>query len=271
MRVHVFSDLHLEFGSIEFSPEVRSGALAELVLLAGDIDVRRRAPSWAAETFSQPVAMIGGNHEPFGDHLFATIAANRKAAELVSRDREHPVKFLERETWTMIARDGAAVRVIGCTLWTDFEVRGHADRYRAMAASHQALNDFQRIRIRDPFNGEIRRLEPQDQLRLHAISRIFLEDELSKRFDGVTIVMTHYAPSVRSEPPELRDDPLTPAYASDLEPLIERFRPALWVHAHLHSSSDYVVGETRVVCNPRGYTPRELNSAFDSQLVVEVG
>jgi Calcineurin-like phosphoesterase superfamily domain len=121
MRVHVFSDLHLEFGSLELSPEVRSGTLAELVLLAGDIDVRRRAPSWAAQTFSQRVAMIGGNHEAYGDHLFATIAASREAAELASRDRQHPVRFLERETWVMTARDGTAVRVIGCTLWTDFE------------------------------------------------------------------------------------------------------------------------------------------------------
>jgi hypothetical protein len=69
MRIHVSSDLNLdlEFAKMEFSPEVRAGTLAELVLLAGDIDARRRAPIWAAQTFSQPVAMSGGNHEAYGD------------------------------------------------------------------------------------------------------------------------------------------------------------------------------------------------------------
>jgi Icc-related predicted phosphoesterase len=167
MRIHLFSDLHLEFGKMAFPPEVRAGTLAELVLLAGDIDTRRRAPIWAAQTFS-------------------------------------------------------------------------------------------------------RRLEPQDQLRLHEVSRIFLEDELGKHFDGITIVMTHHAPSLRSLPPGHRRDPLTPAYASDLEHLIERFRPALWVHGHVHSSSDYVIGGTRVICNPRGYAD-EPNASFDPQLVIEIG
>jgi len=139
-----------------------------------------------------------------------------------------------------------------------------------MAAALLRMNDFDRIRIRDPLLGEARRLEPQDQLLLHEVSRIFLGDELGKHFDGITIVMTHHAPSLRSLPPGHRRDPLTPAYASDLEHLIERFRPALWVHGHVHSSSDYVIGGTRVICNPRGYAD-EPNASFDSQLVIELG
>ena len=80
MRLHIYSDLHLEFGGCEFPPEVRDGGLADLVLLAGDIDTKRRAPLWAAETFAAPVAMILGNHEAYGDSLTATIAAQRKSA-----------------------------------------------------------------------------------------------------------------------------------------------------------------------------------------------
>ena len=55
MRLHVFSDLHLEFGACVFPPAVRDGGLADLVLLAGDIHTDRRAPLWAAETFAAPV------------------------------------------------------------------------------------------------------------------------------------------------------------------------------------------------------------------------
>lgn len=270
MRIHVFSDLHLEFGAIDFAPPVRTGALAELVLLAGDIDVRRRAPDWAAATFVQRVAIIGGNHEAYGDSLFASIAAARTAASRASRGRTQEIRFLERETWRMQAADGTPLRVIAATLWTDFELFGAVARSSAMARADLQMNDFHQIRILDEHRHEPRKLEPMDVFRLHSMSRQFLETELSAPFDGITIVMTHHAPSMMSVSERFRHDPLTAAYASALDSVVERFQPALWVHGHLHESSDYRIGKTRVVCNPRGYAPDELNPRFDPELVVEV-
>ena len=270
MRIHVFSDLHLEFGAIDFAPEVRTGELAELVLLAGDIDIKRRGPDWAAATFVQRVAIIGGNHEAYGDSLFATIAAARAAAERASRGRSREIRFLERETWSMQAADGTPVRVIAATLWTDFELFGVKARSSVMARAHLQMNDFRQIRILDDHRHEARLLEPMDVLRLHSMSRQFLETELQTPFDGVSIVMTHHAPSMKSVPDIYRDDPLTAAYASDMDALVERHQPALWVHGHLHNSCDYRIGKTRVVCNPRGYAPDELNPRFDPEMVVEV-
>lgn len=271
MRVHVFSDLHLEFGPIEFPPAVRSGALAELVLLAGDIDVKRRGPDWAAATFAQRVAIIGGNHEAYGDSLYAVIAANRATAASASGDRRREIRFLERETWRMEALDGTPVRVIAATLWTDFGCFGPGLRSTAMAWCHALMNDFRQIGIADAPQRETRRLEPMDVLRIHGMSRTFIEEELSAPFDGLTIVMTHHAPSARSLSGRYRGDLIGAAYASDLEDLIERSQPALWVHGHIHESSDYAIGRTRVVCNPRGYTPFELNPRFDPELVVDIG
>jgi Icc-related predicted phosphoesterase len=270
MHVHIFSDLHLEFAPCEFSQRVRSGILAELVLLAGDIHVNRRGPAWAAATFSQPVAMIGGNHEAYGDSLYASIAANRKYAITCSQDRRNPIRFLERETWEVTALDGTPVRVIATTLWTDFEVFGESRRPEAMALAARDMNDFHRIRILDTVQQEPRRFDPNDAVRLHQESRLFLGDELEKRFDGITIVMTHHAPSSKSIPTRSANDPLTAAYVSDLDDLIQKTQPHLWVHGHLHTSSDYMIGATRIVCNPRGYHPFELNPDFDPELVIEI-
>lgn len=270
MRVHIFSDLHLEFAPCEFSQCVRSGILAELVLLAGDIQVKRRGPAWAAATFSQPVVMIGGNHEAYGDSLYASIAANRNNATTCSEGRQSPIRFLERETWEATALDGTPVRVIAATLWTDFEVFGESRRAETMAIAGRDMNDFHRIQILDAVQQEPRRFDPNDALRLHQDSRLFIEAELGARFDGISIVMTHHAPSSRSVPSRFAADPLTAAYVSDLDDLIERTQPHLWVHGHLHTSSDYVIGSTRVVCNPRGYYPLELNPNFDPELVVEI-
>lgn len=271
MRVHVFSDLHLEFGPLALPPDVRSGALAELVLLAGDIDVRRRAPAWAAETFPQAVAMVGGNHEAYGDSLFAMIAAGRETAALASRTRPRAVRFLERETWTLAAADGTPARVIAATLWTDFELLGPETRDSAMANAHLQMNDFYRIGVHDEARQETRRLEPMDVLHLNGLSRQFLEHELGTPFDGVTIVMTHHAPSAMSLSKGYRRGLLAAAYASNLDDLIARHQPHLWVHGHIHQSSDYRIGRTRVVCNPRGYTPDQLNPEFDPALVLDVG
>jgi Icc-related predicted phosphoesterase len=81
--------------------------------------------------------------------------------------------------------------------------------------------------------------------------------------------VTHHAPHPGSLHPRYANDLISAAYVSDLTPLIESGKPALWVHGHVHASFDYRVGDTRVICNPNGYGGE--NAAFDPALVVEVG
>jgi hypothetical protein len=77
---------------------------------------------------------------------------------------------------------------------------------------------------------------------------------------------------MRSVPEGLRQDPLTPAYASDLEPLFGK--ADLWCHGHIHASVDYTVGGTRVVSNPRGYPDEGRleggGAEFDAGFVIEI-
>ena len=83
------------------------------------------------------------------------------------------------------------------------------------------------------------------------------------------MVITHHAPSIGSVPRDFHRNPVSAAYASNLDELVEQSGAALWVHGHLHSQSDYRIGNTRVVCNPRGY-PDERNPAFVPDLVIEI-
>lgn len=62
---------------------------------------------------------------------------------------------------------------------------------------------------------------------------------------------------------------MTPAFVANLEPIIQRHRPAAWLHGHVHTSHDYRVGDTRVVCNPIGYGI-ENAADFDLGLIVEI-
>lgn len=80
------------------------------------------------------------------------------------------------------------------------------------------------------------------------------------------IVMTHFAPSWQSISPDYGSSELNGYYASDLEDLILRKRPALWVHGHIHYRSEYRIGDTRVICNPARYKGTD----HDPKLLIEL-
>ena len=109
----------------------------------------------------------------------------------------------------------------------------------------------------------------------HLADRDYIETVLSVPFDGPTVAVTHHAPHPGSIAARFADDALTPCFVSDLTSVIERHAPNLWIHGHTHDCFDYHVGETRIVCNPKGYGPsrpgrRLENGAFDVGRVVEV-
>jgi len=265
MKICMMSDLHLEFENDGSSALLTAPPAvdADLVLLAGDIHTRGRGPAWAAQAFpATPVVMIGGNHETYKDSLYASIARNRKAAQAQGTlaDGNPHVTWLEREVFHWTSPTGERIRVLGATLWTDFELFGPELMTGCQAAARRDMNDFAIVKILE--RGETRRFDPLDARRIFQMSVAFLEETLSAPFDGITVVMTHHAPSRRSVPEVYADDRLSAAYASDLERLIGEFQPALWIHGHIHTSTDYRLGETRIVCNPRGYWPRDLNADF---------
>jgi len=100
----------------------------------------------------------------------------------------------------------------------------------------------------------------------------FIEDslELYRRQD--TVVVTHYLPSERSVAPRFIGNFLNPSFVSAHDELIKEYKPLLWIHGHTHDSFDYNIGETRVVCNPRGYAKngRNENDQFQPYKVVNV-
>jgi predicted phosphodiesterase len=247
MKLHILNDLHIEFA--DFDPPVTD---ADVVILAGDIGVGRQGVDWAGLRFpDRPVIYVAGNHE-FYHHDLALVDA------LKSQAPDH-VRVLNDDQCVI---DG--VRFLGCILWTDFALFGEADRSFAMQAARQRMNDYLLIHNQDrPFT-------PEDAARMHAVSRDWLAARLAEPFAGKTVVVTHHAPSSRSVPGRYAGHPLAPAFASDLEALMDGQRISLWVHGHVHEVYDYTIRGTRVVCNPRGYAPEKLTPGFRPDRVVTV-
>ena len=113
--------------------------------------------------------------------------------------------------------------------------------------------------------------------------RTWLQQEL-RRPGGdwdKTVVITHFAPSLRSADPRYGGQPGTASFCNADDDLLKH--ADLWIHGHLHCQHDYRVphaaGEqghggagatTRVVCNPRGHERKGEAQSHQPHLVLEV-
>jgi predicted phosphodiesterase len=256
MKIQIFSDLHVDVRqpkAIEVSLDV------DAVVVAGDVcEGAERAFAYLRQIVPMqiPIIMTLGNHEFYGRCWREEVAQARNVAPL------YGVHLLENDE---VILGGGRLRLLGCTLWTDYRLYGEGYVPLAMHAAADGLNDHKRITwTKQPWQ----RFRPQEALGLHKRSRGFIETALAKPFAGATVVVTHHAPHPRSVHQKFKDDLLSTAFVSDLTAVIEAGQPQLWVHGHVHDAFDYQVGATRVLCNPNGYGNE--NIAFDPALVVEV-
>lgn len=273
MRILVMSDLHLELwrnAPKEAQEQLKAlqpnlvASRPDLVVLAGDIDVGDRAVAWAHQTFpTLPVVYVHGNHEAYGQNIDTLKSKLAAACSATSH-----IHFLDRGELFL-----GGVRFLGVTLWTDFLLLGSGSTLEAMQSAAIELNDYRRIRLA---KGGYRKIKPLDVAQWHWEDRIWLQERLEEPFDGMTVVVTHMAPSSRSIPERYRGQLLSAAFASELDALVSK--ADLWVHGHIHDSMDYRLGKARVVCNPLGYPLRDPdgnwcreNSMYDPNLVIEIG
>ena len=242
MRIQLVSDLHFEFhadGGRSFADGLP--VLGDVLVVAGDLIVLRdlarfeHALRRLSDRFPE-VLWVPGNHEWY------RARPDPRLLDAVAR-RVPGLRRLDAARATVI--DG--VRFLGDTLW--FPARPDDGLYRHLVA------DF----------SEIRDLEPwchQEHARAVAA--------LGEHVRPGDVVVTHHLPSPECIATRFLGSKLNRFFMVDLTAVIERTRPALWLHGHTHASIDVRVGGTRIVCNPFGYAGWDLNREFREDLVVEV-
>jgi Icc-related predicted phosphoesterase len=253
MILQVVSDLHIGSNPdfrISVSPQ------ADALIVAGDVCEKiEKAFEYleAAVPVTVPTIFVAGNHEFWrGVHGEQVVLARELS-------RRTGIFFLEND---LVELNG--VRFCGSTTWTDYSLFGPRWTEAAMRSAYASMNDHKLIKwSKQPWL----RFRPTEARKLHAMARDFFERQSIG--DGKALVcISHHACTPESLAPEFRTEVSSAAYASDMSDLIQKLRPHLWIHGHVHRRCDYRIGATRVICNPVGY--RGESTGFEPQLLVEV-
>ena len=271
MKIQFMSDLHLE-AHPHFVP--RPAPDAQLLVLAGDIGSYQNGSGLDSEDFGLarfsprqgwpvPVLFVPGNHEYDNRDFDAT------RAHLRALCAELGITWLEREEQVL-----GGVRFLGTTLWSDFDAlllapgQPAADEAQLLKARHKAFRaaNFYLEKAAATRHGQPWLAEGWREQAL--VCQRWLREALARPFDGPTVVVTHFAPSLRSADPRYGLTPGTAGFCNSLDSLLAKAQ--LWIHGHLHCQQDYVAQGCRVVANTLGYARKGEQEGFREQLTLVI-
>jgi hypothetical protein len=288
MRFAVLSDLHIDIDNNAWR-DPPALDVDGLIVIGDTTNPMTIGMTWIAETFASVpnIIWVPGNHCVYRGPP-GSGEENTYYQDQMARAREMAkqlgIIFLQNDVVEVGGVDGVGgIRVAGATTWGDFSILQRGMTVKdAMSQSQKGWyeggwrnwerdyhNDFREIRFGGP--GSKNRFTPAQMLALHRESKAFFESVLATPFDGDTVCISHMGPAESVEPG-------THSWLygwSDLQHTMHGpLAPRYWLHGHVHKSLDYTIGDTRVICNPRGYPgpggTRE-NPNFDPMLTIEVG
>ena len=282
MKLQVVSDLHLEFEDMD----IPNAGDTDVLVLSGDIlvgnDLHEHPPRAAlrpaidmpdpvrrqnkadrfrdfldrmSRSFTQ-VIYVAGNHEFYHGKFYATLDHLRAEC-----DRYPNIHFLECDTVTL-----GDVMFVGATIWTDCNRNDPMTQHVLM----DSMNDYRVIRND---RAGYAKLRPAHTIQRHKETMAYLQDTVdSAPGDKKIVIVGHHAPTYKSiHPKYVGDHTMNGGYASDLSDFIlDRPEIVLWTHGHVHNTCDYMVGTTRVFCNPRGYAGYGERTGWDPLRTIEL-
>ena len=281
MKLQIASDIHIEFErNVDKDPFDLEYTDSDVIVLAGDIGVgfkeEKKFCERIATDHGKPVVFVLGNHSFYGKGNVDRIRGrwNQYAKEESEKTNVHYID--EGHHWQY--KD---VNFTGGIFWTDFNDYNAWD----MRIAGQMMNDYRGCRMSKMDssldNSSVIDYEtmketgdyhftPTRSVDEHYKIKEYMNYMLSEWKGQKNVVVTHHLPSGKSTDARYIGNSLNPAYHSNLEEWILDRDINLWIHGHTHGSNDYMIGDTRVVCNPRGYYKHEENKNFNSGLVIEV-
>ena len=277
MKIALASDVHLEFGDLDFDND--SGA--DVLILGGDIcvatDMAQRDPyntmgeQYRSNRFHDfferccsrfpHVIFIVGNHEHYHGDFAKTVPHFRDVLGYLPN-----LHILEKETFVL-----DDITFIGGTLWTDMNRRDN----RTLHDISRMMNDFRCVdnsAKTEDGRGWPGRFNTVDAANDHDAMLAFIRTTVEANPAGRYVVVGHHSPSRLSTHPKYQDQfIMNGGYSSELDDFIlDHPQIKLWTHGHTHEDFDYQIGSCRILCNPRGYINYEERADTWKLVTVEV-
>ena len=271
MKIAIASDVHLEFGDLILKNEEN----ADVLILSGDICVAsdfresdgiiengksQRYYDFFSRCASEfpKVLYVAGNHEHYNGDYAETFTILRNYLGRIEN-----LHILDKEHVTI-----DDVTFIGGTLWTDMNaqdpvtlahIRGVMNDFRVIENSSSEMVSYRTFDVNEEgtqiptFHKRPAKFMPEDTVQDH--KKMLQYINVTSEPLGKYVVVGHHAPSKTSTHPRYQTEVIVNgAYSSRLDQFIlDRPQIKLWTHGHTHEEFDYMIGTTRVVCNPRGY------------------
>lgn len=250
MKLRIMSDLHLEgqFHGYEHKGE-------DAVILAGDISSKPSLYELFVSNIEVPVITVPGNHEYY-DKNFDNHNIELKRLGYLNNE----IKVIDD------------VHFICGTMWTDFSLFGQSEMIEDMC--ERGIRDFNYRGIRRyiPTLDEFYRTKEREFTIMDVKNEFkkferFLVWALKETEGKKRVVVTHFCPGIKSVHEMYMTSAITPYFSTEMSHHMGW--EGLWIHGHTHSSFDYMVGDTRVICNPKGYGNENIGE-FNPDLIVEI-
>jgi Icc-related predicted phosphoesterase len=288
MKIAITSDVHLEFGDLILKNEEN----ADVLILSGDICVAadfRKSDPYGIVSYGKTerytdffircanefknVIYVAGNHEHYNGDYAETFNILREYLGSIPNlhilDKEHvtidDVTFIGGTLWTdMNAQDPVTLAHIR-GIMNDFRIIQNSTEmvsYKTMVNAYDADGNVKLDENGQPiqqaeFHKRPARFTPEDTVQDHKKMLQYIQVTTAMLGENTNkyVVVGHHAPSKASTHPRYQTEVImNGAYSSRLEQFIlDNPQIKLWTHGHTHEDFDYMIGSTRVVCNPRGY------------------
>lgn len=249
MRVQFVSDLHAEGMDLVTPGEIHTDMYnaiiaceSDVLILDGDISGHHslfyHLNKFSSDLSDKHIIFVPGNHE----YYYRTRSYLDEQLGFAS----HSYNKLHILVDQSVVIDG--VLFIGSTGWWD----GSGGRIDDICM--KGINDFRCIYdIMDANCG----------ISWGRKAKTFIRNELHRNARKLpTVCITHSAPSLKSIHSDYYGHPSNGCFVNDWEDLIEEYSPNVWVHGHTHSKWDYMIGDTRILCNPLGIVRYEEDKMF---------
>lgn len=250
-----------------------------------------------SENFPHVVYVVGNHEHYHGDFkntidiLRLRLAAyenvhilDKEVFRHTSMVNQHDYLFVGGTLWTDMNKEDPLTLHSMSSMMNDFRCVNNSNRevnfktYEPVSkevgmTDEEYLAQPHEKRFKTVFKTRTARFSPEDAVEDHKKMLDYIKFVVSeaKPWEAV-IVCGHHAPSKQSTHPRYKDETvMNGGYSSDLsEYILDHPQIKLWTHGHTHEEFDYMIGETRIVCNPRGYIGYEARAEEFKLKVVEV-